>query len=33
MFGLYNDFEVEFKVVFRKIDEKRAVEKQFVKFK
>ena len=33
VFGLYKDFEIEFKAVFGEIDKKRAVKRQFVKFK
>ncbi len=33
MFRLYEDFEVEFKAVFREIDKKRIVERQLIKFK
>jgi len=33
MFGLYKDFETEFKVVFKEMDKKRAVKRQFAKFK
>jgi len=33
MFGLYEDFKIEFKAVFGKVNKKRVVEKQLVKFK
>ena len=33
MFGLYEDFEVEFKVVFGEMDEKKVIKRQFAKFK
>ncbi len=33
VFGSYKDFEVEFKAVFRKVDEKKAIKRQFAKFK
>jgi len=33
IFSSYKDFEVEFKVVFKKVDEKKIAKRQFVKFK
>ncbi len=33
VFRLYKNFEIEFKIVFGEVNEKRAVERQFVKFK
>ncbi len=33
VFGLYEEFEAEFKAVFGEMDEKRIVERQFAKFK
>ena len=33
MFNLYEDFEMEFKAIFEKMDEKRTIERQFIKFK
>jgi len=33
VFGLYKDFETEFKTIFGKVDEKRVIERQFAKLK
>ena len=33
VFELYKDFEIEFKAIFGKVNEKRAIERQLVKFK
>ncbi len=33
VFGSYEDFETEFKIVFGKVDEKKAAEKQLAKLK